>query len=172
MVVQHRSFEVERVANPTHAHGAHHTLDRAPGHRVSLAPQLPPHLPRTVDLLVPHLLNRHAQLVVPPRPRRPRGGILLLRFAQVIGRRSDGQDRADRPTPYVSRWVPVPLSCRVSLSEVKEIIVRMGSAPAKIGRQKETPASSSDEAGSSRILPAATYSPTHLRTQYHRRWQA
>src|SRR6187455_2749926 len=30
-----------------------------------------------------------------------------------------------------------------------------------------------NEAGScQKIIPAATYSPTHLRMQYHRRWQA
>src|SRR5688572_2959643 len=29
-----------------------------------------------------------------------------------------------------------------------------------------------NEAGFCKQLPAATYSPTHLRMQYHRRWQA
>ena len=72
------------------------TVQRAT--RDAFATQLPPDFPRAVDLLVlvPDPLNRRAQLVVAPRPRRPRRRILLLRLAQEIGGRSDRQDRADR----------------------------------------------------------------------------
>jgi hypothetical protein len=62
----------------------HQALDRAPGDADTFAAQLPPHLARTVDLvvLVPHALNRCAPLVVPARPRRPHRRIFLLRLAQ------------------------------------------------------------------------------------------
>ena len=44
-------------------------------------------------------------------------------------------------------------------------------APAALERPQKKPAVQHTQRAR-RTIPAATYSPTHLRTQYHRRWQA
>src|SRR5262249_58143976 len=73
-------------------------VDGAPRDADAFAPQLPPHLPRPVDLLVlvPHAPNLLPELLVAPGPGRSLLRILLLRLPQEVRRRSDGQDRTDR----------------------------------------------------------------------------
>src|SRR5262245_10619409 len=60
------------TARPAQAHRAHQALDRAARDPMALAPELPPHLARAIDLLVlvPDALNRRAQLRVAASPGR------------------------------------------------------------------------------------------------------
>src|SRR5205085_6718727 len=65
---------------------------------VSLTPQLPPHLPCAIHLVirVPDAPNRRAERLVPVRTRRSRRSIGVPGLVQEIRRRSDWQDRTDR----------------------------------------------------------------------------
>src|SRR5207253_4097985 len=81
----------------------HQAMHAAPPHGNLLASQLPPDLPRPVDLMVivPDALNLGAQRVIPLRARRATGGIGLLRLVEEVRRWGDRQLRTDRLDPIV-----------------------------------------------------------------------
>ena len=85
---------------------SHQTLHGAARHAAALTPQLLPDLPRPIDLLVvvPHALNRGAQVVVALRSGGPGRRGLLLGLAQentVEG--AIGTTRQIGSTPYCAR---------------------------------------------------------------------
>ena len=88
-------------------HVAHQALDRAARHAMPLASQLLPDFPRPVDVLVviPHALNRRAELVVTPQPGRPTGRIHPPRTLPKVGRRGDRHDGTDRLDPVLVSMV-------------------------------------------------------------------
>ena len=83
------------------SHRAHQPLDRAPGHGVALAAQLPPDLPRPIDAKVGVVdaLNGDAQLGITLRAGATATRVLLLGTDAEVRRRGDRQYGADRLDP-------------------------------------------------------------------------
>src|SRR3990170_974717 len=71
---------------PAQAHVAHQPRDGASGHANPVPSQLLPYLARPVHLLVlvPHALDRGAQLIVALAPLRSRRGLLLPGLVQEV----------------------------------------------------------------------------------------
>jgi hypothetical protein len=83
------------------AHLPHQSLDGAPSDAMTVTAQLPPNLPRAVDLLVliPDPLDRLAQRVIALRPRAPTRGLCVSGLVPEVGRRGNRHDGADRLDP-------------------------------------------------------------------------
>ena len=100
-VVADRRLELPAANHALEAHPLHQPLHRAPRHTGALATQLPPHLPRTVDLviLVPDPANAVAQCRITLCTRWKPSRIGCPGLHLVVRRRGDRQHPADRLDP-------------------------------------------------------------------------